>query len=115
MGKAGRLWFPVDVSFTRDEQTLQVGERAFWLFLGILAHITESRKAGTITQLELDTIYLQGPGWRKRMPALLKVGLVVQLDPDLYQVPAWDSWRTATDHAAYMREWRRQRKAQAND
>jgi hypothetical protein len=114
MAKPGRQWFPVDARFTRDEQVLEAGERAFWLFLAMLAHIYETRNPGIITRRELDTIYLQGPGWHARMPALLKVGLVIQLDPDRYQVPAWESWQGTSDRAAYMREWRRQRKQEAS-
>lgn len=110
MAKPGRRWFPLDVAFTRDEQVLEVGERAFWLYLAMLAHIYESKKHGVISVRELNTIYLKGESWRKRIPPLLKVGMVVQLDPDVYHVPAWEGWQPNEHRAAYMRSWREQKR-----
>ena len=110
VGKDGRHWFPLENGFTRDNRILDAGERAGWLFIAILGHISEHKRPGYITDTELAVLGVTG--WRKRLDALIGTGLLEKHDDHTYRVPSWDAWRIPVDqdHAAYMREWRKRKR-----
>lgn len=109
MSKTGRTWFALDIHFTVEDKILDAGERAGWLYLAMLGRIYGNGSHGVITRKQLATLGISG--WERRMTELLRVGLVRQLDRDVYCLPAWQDWQGNAQRAAYMREWRAKKTA----
>lgn len=109
----GRTWLALDTGFTHDDKVLAAGERAGWLLLAIFGRIKSQGRAGEITRAEVATLGI--PTWQPRLAALLRVGLVVEVEPEHYLVPRWDGWQTAPTRAEYMRKYRARRKAERTD
>lgn len=111
MSKPGRIWFPLDANFTRDDRVVAAGDAAAILFLAILGHVKLSGAPGTIHRTTLPALGIGA--WERRLARLLAVGLI-EPSPgpgDVLRIAAWESWQVSRDRADYMREWRAKRKA----
>jgi hypothetical protein len=112
VGKEGRRWFPLENGFVRDARVLDAGERASWLFIAILGHLSEHNQPGLITRNEIGALGITG--WRPRLDRLIQSGLLEKRDETTFTIPSWDAWHAAlTDHALYMREWRARQKRES--
>lgn len=105
MPKPRRLWFPLDVNFTRDEKVMDAGWPAAELYVAGLGALTLGGSVdGKITRLLVSKSGVARPYLMANR--LVKAGLWDEIDPDTYRVVAWESWHTETDDARRMREYR---------
>jgi hypothetical protein len=104
MSKDGRTWFPLDAAFTSEDKVADAGERAGWLYIAMLGRIKTAGAHGTLTKKQIGMLGIRG--WEGRLADLVRVGLVIQLDPNVYRIPAWEDWQGGSQRAAYMRQWR---------
>jgi hypothetical protein len=110
MSKPGRMWLPLDASFTEDPRVIRAGEPAAFLYLAILGKIKRTGSHGLILRTELPLLGIRQ--YERRLSLLIDAGLIAESrqNPELLTVPAWDSWQPDADRAAYMRRWRAQKR-----
>jgi hypothetical protein len=106
VSKPGRMWLPLDASFTEDPRVLRAGEPAAWLYLAILGKIKRTGSRGMISRDEVQVLGIRNAD--RRLARLIDAGLLtVAPETDrLLIVPAWESWQPDESRAAYMRRWR---------
>jgi hypothetical protein len=114
MSKPGRMWLPLDASFTEDPRVLRAGEPAAWLYLAILGKVKRTGSRGLILRDELPMLGIRS--YERRLAALIDAGLIAESaqSPRLLIVPAWDSWQADSERAAYMRAYRARKRADGN-
>ena len=114
MSKPGRMWLPLDASFTEDPRVLEAGERAAWLYLAILGKVKRTGTRGMITRDEVQTLGIRS--YQRRLSALIDAGLIEEspYSPRLLIVPAWEAWQADSERAAYMRAYRARKRADSN-
>jgi hypothetical protein len=114
MSKPGRMWLPLDASFTEDPRVLEAGERAAWLYLAILGKVKRTGTRGMILRDELPGLGIRQ--YQRRLAALIDAGLIVESSQSarLLVIPAWESWQADSERAAYMRAYRARKRSDGN-
>ncbi len=90
MARAPRLYVPLDVGFFDDVRIMRAGEKAGWLYLNMLTQTRSSDTDGVLFAEQVAKLAV--PGWKQRMAALIREGLVEDRGEHGYAVANWSKW-----------------------
>lgn len=114
MARSARIYVPIDAALFDQDEILDAGERATYLFIVILCRIKQLESDGSITTRQVAKLNVSG--WQRRLTDLLRVGLLVsEVGSDHYIVPGWSKWNELSYERAARLERDRIRKAQGKD
>ena len=107
MPRVARMYVPLSTSFFMDDDVLNVGESAGWLYLRMLAQAKALESDGVLT--ERQVLALNVPDVRKRLADLLAVGLIIA-DGDVFTIRGFLKWNESKAARDARREADRKRK-----
>lgn len=87
---ATRIYVPLDVTFFDDGKVVAAGEGAAWLYLNMMGKAKQLDSDGLMTEAQIERLRIRG--WRRRLDALVAVGLVEQTLPGTYVIAGWLNW-----------------------
>ena len=113
MPRTRRLYVPLDTGFFEDGRIIRAGERAAFMYLKLLVLIKNRDADGIVEPEQLSRLHLND--WKKRLNALLDVGLVLEMEDGTYLIPAWSKWNELSHERAQRLAEDRARKARKKD
>ena len=105
---ATRIYVPLDVTFFDDVKVVDAGEAAAWLYLNMMVKAKQLDSDGLMSEAQIERLRIRG--WRRRLDALVAVGLVAQTLPGVYVIVGWLNWNESRDARAARLKADRDRK-----
>lgn len=105
---ATRIYVPLDVTFFDDGKVVAAGEGAAWLYLNMMGKAKQLDSDGLMTAAQIERLRVRG--WRKRLDALIAVGLVAETIPGTYVIAGWLNWNESKAQRAARLKADRDRK-----
>lgn len=85
--RKGGLFLPLDVHFTEDDKVIAAEERAAWLYLCMSLASKRLGTDGLLTTRQIERLHVAG--WKPRLDRCIEVGLVIEVEADVYAIAAW--------------------------
>lgn len=85
--RKGGLFLPLDVHFTEDDKVIAAEEKAAWLYLCMSLASKRLGTDGLLTTRQIERLHVAA--WKPRLDRCIDVGLVIEIEPDVYAIAAW--------------------------
>ena len=111
MARAPRLYVPLDLGFFDDIRVMRAGEKAAFLYLNMMTAVRSLDTDGLLFAEQIAKLGVTG--WRPRLEALVREGLVQETTPNVYAIVSWTKWNETADERAQRKHEEAKRKAEA--
>lgn len=81
------IYLPLDIEFFDNDRVIRAGEKAGWLYIAMCCRAKRLLSDGILSEQQIDRLHIAG--WRKRLDALIDVGLVIPTDDDRFLILGW--------------------------
>lgn len=109
MGRRGRLYVPLDVSFFDDDRIIAAGDGPTLLYLAMCLRVKQLGSDGRLSEAQVSR--LSRPKWKAELRRLLEVQAVLyDQETDHYVIAAWFSHNDALSAIEARRAADRDRK-----
>lgn len=107
------IYLPLDIEFFDNDRVISAGEKAGWLYIAMCCRAKRLLSDGVLSEQQIDRLHITG--WRKRLDALLDVGLVVPTDDDRFLILGWLERNLSAEQVEQSRARDRVRKDSARN